>query len=209
VSRPGSQGGGGGGDGPGRGAPDDPDLGPISDEERALAQSFARHLDDLVAGKPAPPAMEAEARALLETATAVHASLAATSLSPARVMTLVDQALAAGAAGSRAGARASLPHPLPEPEPEANAAQRRRRRLAQTLPWLLTACAAAAALVLWVQRPTPLRPPQAVRTLRSVDALVGPIPLAEAGEASARLDLIYADRLAARQREPGARERRQ
>ncbi len=64
---------------------------------------------------------------------------------------------------------------------------RRRRAL---VPWAVAAMAAAAALLLALRPPT--RPPAPP----SASALVGRIEGADAGAARARLDVLYADRLA-------------
>jgi len=57
--------------------------------------------------------------------------------------------------------------------------------------------AAAALLVLWLR---PAEPPRVTSvpqewTSRSADALIGPIGRDRAGDASARIDAIFADRL--------------
>ena len=88
-------------------------------------------------------------------------------LAPARRDALVSAALAAGGA-------------------ERTAPVLARRRL----PWLVAAAALAAGLALALRpRPAP--------ALRSPDEVVGRIPPADAADASRRIDLLYADRLAA------------
>ena len=47
---------------------------PAKLDERGDAVSLARLVDDMLEGRAAPPAMDAEERALLETATQEHAS---------------------------------------------------------------------------------------------------------------------------------------
>jgi hypothetical protein len=184
----------------------DPDD-PITDVERARARSFAGLVDHLLSGKPMPPALPSDERALIEVATTVHACTAEADLEPDRIRAIVDDAFTGGPSGERAGS---------EPARVVRAAPSGRwRRLA---PWAAATIAAAAALVLALVRPAP--PPRYAgpitqtplpRALRSrpADALVGAIPRDRAGDASARLDAVYADRMAGyrslRLRTPGGR----
>lgn len=88
-------------------------------------------------------------------------------LDAARRDALVSAALAGGAAPRTAPAVARRP-----------------------LPWLVAAAALAAGLALALRpRPAP--------ALRSPDEVVGRIAPADAADASRRIDLLYADRLAA------------
>jgi hypothetical protein len=76
----------------------------------------------------------------------------------------------------------------------AGARPGRRRRLVLPAGAAALLFAAAAALLLLVRRPAPPLP-EAQRS-RPADALVGPIARAQSGDARARADLLYADRLA-------------
>ncbi len=93
-------------------------------------------------------------------------------LAPARRDALIDEAFAAVRTGR-------APSPVT------------RRGLP---PYVLAAAVLAALALLWVRRPMP--PP-----LRSPDAVVGRITASQAGDASRRIDLLYADRLTASRRE--------
>ena len=138
-------------------------------EERARAHRLARLVDDMLAGEPAPPALEAEDRALLETATAIHAAMGKATLEPAHVSRLIEASFVPAA-------------PLP---PRGSWLRRRG-------PWLVAAVSAAAAIVFVLWDPT-RRPQEADR--RTPDQIVGRIDEEESGEASRRMDVIYADRL--------------
>jgi hypothetical protein len=134
--------------------------------------------------------MSAEDRALLEVATVIRATRGSLELAPGRQHALVEDALrqALGAAPPAGGSVV----------PGARAWGRR------WTPWIVagtSAVVAAAALAaLW------LRPAEAPRSTagaevpvewqsRSADALIGPIGRDHAGDASARIDTIFADRL--------------
>lgn len=160
----------------------------IAPEERARAQSLGRLIDAMLAGQPAPPALEAEERALLETATAIHAAMGRVTLGEERRRAIVEGVFAPPAAGRRAPTAPSAAAPAPRPA----------RRPGRSLPWVAAAIAAAAAALVLVLRPLArLESPAAARPrLRSPSALVGPIPDHAQGDATARIDLIYADRLA-------------
>jgi hypothetical protein len=169
-----------------------------SPSERIRARGFADVIDKVVAGRP-PAAMSADDRALAEVATAIRAASGAVVLAAARRDAIVESAL------RRAIAETTAPQRRAESDAPHVAASR-PRRWRQAAPWAIaaasTAMAAAAALALWV-RPAPSAPgPIAVRELpehqrsRPADALVGRIPREHAGDAAARLDTIYADRLA-------------
>jgi hypothetical protein len=142
-------------------------------EERARAQRLARLVDDMLAGEPAPPAMDADDRALLETATAIHAAMGTASLEPAQTSRLIEAAFVPGVA--------TLP------------SAPRRTWLRRRGPWLMIAVAVAAAIVLVVLDPKRGHP-QAARP--TPDQLVGRIDEERSAEASPRLDVVYADRLA-------------
>jgi hypothetical protein len=81
-----------------------------------------------------------------------------------------------------------------------------RARNRRWVPWAVTAMstaiAAAAVLVLWlrapktvvVDKPEVAKLPETWRS-RPVDPLIGPIARESAGDASSRIDYIFADRL--------------
>jgi hypothetical protein len=167
-----------------------PDAEPTA-AERAHAKTFAELVDKALAGH-APPAMNADDRALLEVATVIRAASGNAALAVSRRNALVEDALrqAVGGAGTSAGG-AVVP-----------IARARMRRWA---PWAVaatTSLAAAAAILLWLRaprRPAFVAPaaaslPETMRS-RPADALIGPIARERAGDASARIDTIFADRL--------------
>ena len=163
----------------------DPDAEPSS-AELAHARRFADLVDKTLAGRT-PPAMSADDRALLEVATVIRATHGNLDLAPAQQTAVVEDALRQ-AIGAGPAASASV----------APIARARARRWA---PWIVagasTLVAAAALLVLWLrpaEPPISWRPPQEWRS-RSADALIGPIARDRAGDASARIDAIFADRL--------------
>ena len=165
----------------------DPDAEPTA-AERAKARTFADLVDKTLAGRT-PPAMSADDRALLEVATVIRATRGHLELAPGRQHALVEDALrqAIGAEPSAGGSVAPI-------------SRARARRWA---PWIVaggSALVAAAALaVLWL-RPSGssgphLAPVPAEWRSRPADALIGPIGRDRAGDASARIDAIFADRL--------------
>jgi hypothetical protein len=161
---------------------------PATAAEARSASSLAKLVDDLVAGAPPPPALSTEQRALLETATLVRASTgAAFPLAEDRCQAAVAAAL---------GAYVPAPVPIPARPAAAPAPARRRARAAA---WAVAGAAAAAALAVALHvAPTPFHraaPPPGPAAL-SADRLAGPIARAAAGDASARLDALYADRSA-------------
>lgn len=171
----------------------DPDAEP-SAAELAHAKTFANLVDKSFAGRP-PAAMSTDDRALLEVATVIRAGSGIVELSSAKQRSLVEEALRQ-AVGGGLGVSSSLPI---------------TRMRAKRAPWIVAAAAmlvAAAALLLWLRAPrqvaTTMRAPAVPETWKSrpADALVGPIRREHAGDASARLDAIFADRL------DGFRERR-
>ena len=164
--------------------------------ERAHAKTFAELVDKTLAGRT-PPAMSADDRALLEVATVIRAASGNATLAASATRTIVEDALkqAVGGAG------ASLPGTSITPLARARA---------RKLPWLVasasTLAAAAALLVLFLRPPRTIERaatsvPTAWRS-RPADALIGPIARDRSGDASARIDAIFADRL------DGYRERR-
>ncbi|HEY0478044.1 MAG TPA: hypothetical protein VGD37_10995 [Kofleriaceae bacterium] len=165
----------------------DPDAEPTP-AELAHARRFSELVDKTLAGR-APPAMSADDRALLEVATVIRATGGQLELAPGRQRALVEDALrqAIGAAPSAGGSVTPI-------------ARGRARRWA---PWIVagtSALVAAAALALVWLRPD-AAPAQARRevpvewTSRPADALIGPIGRDHAGDAGARIDTIFADRL--------------
>jgi hypothetical protein len=194
---------------------------PITPAEQARAEAFGNWLDGLAAGDPLPPAMDSEDRALLETATMVLASSHAMELPPERTRRLVDQALEGAMvgrserpfsliSGSHSGAYPRRRTTAPEERAARSSTElvgrRRADRVLRHLPWAVASLAAAAAVVLFVTRPVeppptaevhPLRPLRLTvsNTSRPADPLIGPIAVRDAGRASERLDVIFADRL--------------
>jgi hypothetical protein len=167
----------------------DPETEPTP-AELAHARRFAELVDKSVAGRT-PPAMSADDRALLEVTAVIRATRGQLELAPARRQAIVEDALrqAIGAGPSPGGSVTPL-------------ARVPARRWA---PWAVagasTLVAAAAVLALWLRPASPstaalARPPVPVEwTSRSADALIGPIARDRAGDASARIDTIFADRL--------------
>src|SRR5687768_10166488 len=73
---------------------DGPDA-PLAPGEAARAAGLARRIDGLLAGEPAPPAMDAEERALLETAARVVAATHVVDLAEDLQRRAIDAAFAA------------------------------------------------------------------------------------------------------------------
>jgi len=166
-------------------------------EERAHAQSLARLTDAMLAGAPPPPALEAEERALLETATAIHAALGRAALADDRRARVLERAFAAPA---EPPAEPPAP-PLPTVHGRGGGSAWRARA-----PWIVAVACAAAAAVLALRPPARTAAPSAPVSLaapapptwrsRPADPIVGRIARADADRARARLDAIYADRMA-------------
>jgi hypothetical protein len=165
--------------------------------EQARAHSFAALIDKAIAGRT-PPALSADERALLEVTTVIRAAAGHAVLSASARRSVVEQALA-GALGPAAssGTRTSALMEAGAPPPG-------RGRAARLLPWALTAgataIAAAAVAALWLRQPTTVvvsapAPVPVQWTSRPADALIGEIRREAAGDAAARLDSIYSDRL--------------
>jgi hypothetical protein len=180
----------------------DPDAEPTA-AERAHAKTFAELVDKTLSGRT-PPAMSADDRALLEVATVIRATSGGLPLAAAKQRDLIEDVLrqAVGVGGGAGASASTLPGVVP-------IGRARARRWA---PWLVagasTLVAAAAVVTLWLR--TPPRAPEppvadavpASWTSRPTDPLIGPIPRERAGDAGARIDYIFADRL------DGFRERR-
>ena len=159
---------------------DDEDRVP-SAEERTRAHALAARIDALMAGAPLPPALEAEERELLEAAASIHEALAPDARAAAHCDRLLEEVFSGRPVRV---ARADAPIPI--------------RRLRRAAPWLVAAASLAACLLLalWpAGNPPPARTRDVHTCSRPADALVGPIGRAEAGDASRRLDVVYADRM--------------
>jgi hypothetical protein len=163
--------------------------------ERARARSFAELVDKVVAGRM-PAAMSAEDRALVETA-AIIRSVRGAQLPAARASALVESAL-----------RGAIDRPVLGAAPDAPIPFDRNRR--SRAPWVvagLTSLVAVAAVLVLFLRPAPRPglPAPAPATAhvqlpatwisRPADDGGGVNPQARAGEAAARIDAIFADRL--------------
>jgi len=157
--------------------------------ELAHARRFAELVDKTLAGRT-PPAMSADDRALLEVATVIRATHGSLELAPSRQRAVVEDALRQAIGASAAGPGAVTPIA--------------RARRWQRAPWLVAATttlvAAAAVLMLWLRPPgsgghAHIAPVPEEWTSRPTDALVGPIAREHAGDASTRIDTIFADRL--------------
>lgn len=162
--------------------PDDPDAEP-SAAELAQARSFAQLVDKSILGVT-PPAMSADDRALLDVATVIRAGSHDVALAEPRRRAIVEAALAKAIAAEG-------------PIPIARAPRPRRK----VLPWAIaggSALAAAAAVVLLLVGRGGGVGEAAIPTAwqsRPADALIGPIARERAGDAEARIDTIFADRL--------------
>jgi len=174
------------------GAVPEPDTEPTA-AELAHARRFAELVDNSLSGRT-PPAIAAGDRALLEVATVIRATHGRVELAPGPRRAAVEHALRAALGGS--GALGGSAPPLEHARPRA------WRRGAWLATGASTLVAAAAIAVLWLRGPRMAAAPApraapipAEWTSRSADALVGPIARDHAGDASARLDTIFADRL--------------
>jgi hypothetical protein len=173
--------------------PEDDLLDEPTAAELAEAKAFGALVDKVLAsGGRAPAAMSADDRALLEVATVIRASAGSeVQLGASKTSSLVEGAL------RQAIGETSRPATV---APVVAIASRRR-----VLPWIVaatsTAVAAAAIVALWVRAPNHEAPIAAAApvpaswTSRPSDALIGPITREHAGDAEARIDTIFADRL--------------
>src|SRR5262249_47141598 len=165
----------------------DPETEPTK-AERAHARRFADLVDKTLSGRT-PPAMSADDRALLEVATVIRATRGNLELPPSVARSVVEDALRQAIGGEAAGTPASAPF--------------QRARIRRWGPWIVagtsTLVAAAAIATLWLRAPAAGRPVSAQVpsewTSRPADAVVGPIARDRAGDASSRIDAIFADRL--------------
>lgn len=161
--------------------------------EIAQARRFAELVDKTLSGTT-PPAVSADDRALLEVATVIRATHGNVELARSKQRTIIEAALRQAIGDAPASGSVT---PI---------ARARSRRWA---PWIVagtsTLVAAAAIAMLWLRTPehaggtlgtlgSPAVPP-AEWTSRPADPLVGPIARDHAGDASARIDAIFADRL--------------
>lgn len=201
-------------------AHDDDNLVPEPDDEPTAAElAHARRFADVVektlAGRT-PPAMSAEDRTLIEVATVIRATHGNAELAPETQRSIVEDAL-----------RQAIGAPSPVQAPVTPI-----RARAPRAPWIIAAMstmvAVAALVMLWL-RPAPspqsaqLVPPGRAESTppgraaestpveqqsRPADAVVGPIARDRAGDASTRIDAIFADRLDGfRERKLGAARR--
>jgi hypothetical protein len=171
----------------------DPDAEPTS-IEKAHAKKFADLIDKTLSGR-VPPAMSTDDRALLEVATVIRAASGNVPLAPGKQRSIVEDALRQAVGGAAATS-------LPGVTPITSTHQR-------WLPWAIatgSSLVAAAAIALLLVRTPTSKPvafePPSTWTSRPADDLIGPIARERAGDASARIDTIFADRL------DGYRERR-
>jgi hypothetical protein len=176
------------------GAVPEPDA-PASSSERTHAKTFADLVDKSLTGRTPPPAMSADDRALLEVATVIRAASGNVELPAGKRRSIVEDALRQAVGGAGATTSSSVT-PI---------ARGRSRRWA---PWAIAAAstfvAAAAILLLWLRGPTKTAAPRTAPPLaaiptewksRPADPLIGPIKQEHAGDASDRIDAIFADRL--------------
>lgn len=180
---------------------DDDDIltGPIPDPEaeataaeRAHAKTFADLVDKTLAGRT-PPAMSADDRALLEVATVIRAASGNVPLPAGKQRSIVEDALRQAIGDATATTSGQL-----GVVPIGSA---RRKWLPWAFTGASTAIAAAAMLVLWLRQPqvvveqAPIAQTPTSWTSRPADPLIGPIARENAGDASARIDYLFADRL--------------
>lgn len=192
-----------------------------SASERARAVSFAELIDKAIAGRT-PPALSADERALLEVSTVIRAAAGHGELAAAPRRAAVEHALTSalgqaapgGMRSTSASTSASMDIPMqaalhaagqlgaqgPGSGHRAPAARGRLRWAPWALAGTTTAIAAAAVAALWLRAPAPTvvsapTPVPAHWRSRPADALVGEIQREAAGDAAARLDSIYSDRL--------------
>lgn len=163
--------------------------------ERAHAKTFGELVDKTLAGRT-PAAMSTDDRTLLEVATVIRAAHGNAELAAATRRGVVEDALRQAVGGAGAATSGSV---LPIS----------RGRIRRWAPWTVAATStlvAAAAIALWLRAPQRVAPAQAALPIewksRPADPLIGPISHERAGDAGARLDAIFADRL------DGYRERR-
>jgi len=159
--------------------------------ERMHARTFADIIDKSLTNKT-PAAMTADDRALVEVATVIRAANGKIGLAAEKQRSIIEDALRQAIGGAGAPKSGAV-------TPIGKAKNRR------WVPWAVTAVstmiAAAAVLVLWLRAPKTIVQEHDVAKLpetwrsRPVDPLIGPIARESAGDASSRIDYIFADRL--------------
>ncbi len=158
--------------------------------ERAHAKTFADIVDKTLAGRT-PAAMSTDDRALLEVATVIRAASGGMQLAPSKQRSLVEDAL-----------RQAMGDVLPTASGPVTPISRGRGR--GWAPWAIagisTLLAAAVVVLLWLRAPRTVTVTKhaalpASWTSRPSDPLIGPIAREHAGDASSRIDYIFADRL--------------
>ncbi|MGE0400695.1 MAG: hypothetical protein AB7T06_28550 [Kofleriaceae bacterium] len=160
--------------------------------ERARAKTFADIVDKAITGR-APAAMSADDRALLEVATVIRAANGQAELGAQKQRSIVEDALRQAIGDATATTSGQL-----GVVPIGSA---RRKWLPWAFTGASTAIAAAAMLVLWLRQPqvvveqAPIAQTPTSWTSRPADPLIGPIARENAGDASARIDYLFADRL--------------
>jgi len=166
----------------------DPDAEPTA-AERAHAKTFAELVDKTLSGRT-PPAVSADDRALLEVATVIRATSGGLELSGSKQRSLVEDALRQAVGQNPATSLSTTP---------ISEARAKRRWLPWAIAATSTAVAAAAVLMLWLRKPTVIErsvvETPATWKSRPADSLIGPIAAERAGDAGARMDTIFADRL--------------
>jgi hypothetical protein len=167
-------------------------LDEASPSERARAKAFADIVDKAISGR-APAVMSADDRALLEVATVIRAASGQAELAAQKQRSIVEDALrqAIGDASSNTSGQLGV-------IPIGSA----RKKWA---PWAISGAsvmiAAAAMLALWLRTPEkhivvePIAQTPTSWTSRPADPLIGPIARESSGDASARIDYLFADRL--------------
>jgi hypothetical protein len=184
----------------------------IDEIDESRAAGFGKLVDGMLDGASIPPALDADDRALLETATMIVASTQELRLSAERSRSLVDEALEQALTGNRRLSTVpenedSVPHVVERENTDViNLSRRRADRAIRALPWVVATVAAAAALLLFISRPENLgdgarehlaqKSAPVYQSSRPADPLIGQITAESAGLASQRLDVIYADRMA-------------
>lgn len=197
---------------------------PPDPEEMAQAAAFAGLIDSVVGDASdgaLPPVMDPDQRALAEVAGIVKASTRDIELGAERRSQLIDQALGQALASIHGdvvdlvGRVEQERDDAAEPDDDrgsagdrravSDLASFRRKRLATIVPWAVAGLAAAAALILLLNRPTdPISGPEVVEAKnlpaelqsRPSDELIGEIPRDRVEYARERTDRIYADRMA-------------